>query len=134
MVAEPLRLEAYLLPKEMRQRRMTRRIGLSTKAFEKRSSYVSWVDGKPILIVKHAGTYYAMDAVCAHRGCVVLTDVEGFTVTCPAHGAVYDIRTGELNEKPQVHPEAPCEYSESKTPLATYWIRETPEGSLEIDL
>lgn len=111
-----------------------KRIGLSSKAFERRNSYVTWVDGKPILIAKYDGNYHAMNAVCAHMGCALLTDVEGNIATCPAHGARYDLTTGAMVEKPQVRPEVPCEYSESKTPLEIYRIRETPEGRLEIDI
>lgn len=113
---------------------MIRKIGVSTRAFDERNSLVSWVDGKPILIVKHEGKYHAMNAVCAHRGCVLLTSVEGSTATCLAHGAKYDITTGKMTEKARVHPEAPCEYSESETPLETYKIRETLEGTLEVNL
>ena len=113
---------------------MHKRVGISSRAFEGRNAYVSWVDGRPILVTKYNGSYYAMNAICAHRGCVLLTEVEGNIATCAAHGAKYDVTTGALIEKPQVHPDAPCEYSESKTPLETYRIRETTEGSLEVDL
>lgn len=112
---------------------MLKRIGISTRAFEKSNSFVSWVDGRPILITRFNGDYYAMNAICAHRGCVLLTSAEERTATCPAHGAKYDVITGAMLEKPQVSPEAPCEYSESRTPLETYKVTETAEGSLEID-
>lgn len=113
---------------------MFRRVGISTRAFETRSSLVSWVDGKPILITKHDGDYSAMNAVCAHVGCVLLTDIEDNTAICPAHGARYDVTSGSMIERPHVKPEAPCEYSESKTPLETYAVRRTPEGLLEVDI
>ena len=113
---------------------MIRRVGVSTRAFEELNSLVSWVDGKAILITKYNGNYYAMNAVCAHRGCVLLTSAEGSVATCAAHGAKYDVTTGAMIEKPLVKPDLPCEYTESKTPLETYKVIETPEGALEIEL
>ncbi|MEM3186517.1 MAG: Rieske 2Fe-2S domain-containing protein [Conexivisphaerales archaeon] len=113
---------------------MFKRIGISSRAFERRNSLITWVDGKPILIAKHNANYYALNAVCAHMGCALLTDVNGNIAICPAHGAKYDITTGAMIEKPQVRPEVPCEYSELKIPLTTYKVRETPQGPLEIDV
>lgn len=113
---------------------MLKRVGISTRAFERRNAFVSWVDGRPMLITKYNGSYYAINAVCAHMGCVLLTEAEGNIATCSAHGARYDVTTGGVIEKPQIKPDAPCEYSESKTPLETYKIRETPEGFLEVEV
>ena len=113
---------------------MLKKVGISGKAFERRNSLISWVDDKPILIAKYNGSYYAMHAVCAHMGCALLTEVEGKIAACPAHGARYDVTTGAMIDKPQVRPEAPCEYSDSKTPLETYKVRETSEGPLEIEV
>ncbi len=95
---------------------------------------ITWVDNKPILIVKHGDEYYGMLAICAHMGCALLTDVNGYVATCPAHGAKYDVRTGEMIEKPQVRPEARCEYADVKAPLPTYRVRVTQDGFLEVDV
>ncbi|MFP3257970.1 MAG: Rieske 2Fe-2S domain-containing protein [Caldivirga sp.] len=84
------------------------------KVFEKRNSIIAWVNNKPILIVKYGDRFYGMDAVCAHMGCALLTDVNGYVATCPAHLAKYDVRTGEMIEKPSVRPDVPCEYMQVK--------------------
>ncbi|GAB6945556.1 Rieske (2Fe-2S) protein [Vulcanisaeta sp. JCM 14467] len=113
---------------------MWRRVSILVKVFERRNSVITWVDGKPILIVKYGDNYYGMHAVCAHMGCALLTDVNGYIATCPAHLAKYDVRTGEMIEKPQVRPDTPCEYADIKTPLPTYRVRVTQDGFLEVDV
>lgn len=56
------------------------------QGFEKRNSVITWVDNKPILVVKYGDNYYGMLAICAHMGgCALLTDVNGYVATCPAH-------------------------------------------------
>mgnify|MGYP001770689823 FL=1 len=109
-------------------------MSILVKVFERRNSVITWVDGKPILIVKYGDNYYGMYAVCAHMGCALLTDVNGYIATCPAHLAKYDVRTGEMIEKPQVRPDTPCEYADIKTPLPTYRVRVTQDGFLEVDV
>lgn len=41
-------------------------MSILVKVFERRNSVITWVDGKPILIVKYGDNYYGMHAVCAH--------------------------------------------------------------------
>ncbi|WP_069807542.1 Rieske (2Fe-2S) protein [Vulcanisaeta thermophila] len=113
---------------------MWKRVTILVKVFDRRNSVITWVDNKPILIVKYGNEYYGMHAICAHMGCALLTDVEGYVATCPAHGAKYDVRTGEMIEKPQVRPEAPCEYEKLSVPLKTYKVRVTQDGFLEVDV
>ena len=132
---EAMRIDIYATAsKRTLKEPMLKKVGISNKAFERRNALVSWVDGMPILIAKYEGSYYALNAVCAHMGCVLLTGVEGNTATCPAHGAKYDVTSGRMIERPQIKPDALCEYSESKTSLETYRIRETPEGFLEVEV
>jgi 3-phenylpropionate/trans-cinnamate dioxygenase ferredoxin component len=47
------------------------------------------------------GTFYAIDDTCTHRG-GPLSDgmVLGNEVTCPWHGAVFDVRTGSVRGLP----------------------------------
>ena len=51
--------------------------------------------GRKIALFNSSGTYYAIDDTCTHRG-GPLSDgaVEGTVVTCPWHGATFDITTG----------------------------------------
>ncbi|MGC8593793.1 MAG: Rieske (2Fe-2S) protein [Nitrososphaeria archaeon] len=109
------------------------KIKIHSMVFEKRNSLLIWYNSKPLLIVKSEGKYYAMEAICAHMGCALLSEVNGTTAVCPAHGAKYDVRTGELIEKPTVKPEVPCESENLKIPLKTYSVGITADGFLEIN-
>ncbi|MDI3317796.1 MAG: Rieske (2Fe-2S) protein [Bacillota bacterium] len=107
-------------------------LGLSSRLFEHRDSVVTWFKGRPVLVARVDGQLYGLDAVCAHMGCAILTDVEGKEAVCPAHGARYDLATGQLTQPARVLPERPCGQESVRTPLRTYQVREN-EGMLEID-
>ena len=59
------------------------------------------VDGKKIALFNVAGAFYAIDDTCTHRG-GPLSDGElhGKEVTCPWHGAVLDVTTGQVLRAP----------------------------------
>ena len=53
------------------------------------------VAGKKILIANVAGEYYSMDAICSHaRGYLSAGRLDHDVVTCPVHGAQFDVTTG----------------------------------------
>jgi nitrite reductase/ring-hydroxylating ferredoxin subunit len=53
------------------------------------------VGGKTLALVNVDGTYYAVDDTCPHRGGPLSEgDVEGQELTCPWHGARFDVTTG----------------------------------------
>ncbi len=55
------------------------------------------IDGKPIMVLKLAGQYYAIADVCSHDdGPVGEGELEGYEIICPRHGARFDIRTGKV--------------------------------------
>jgi len=55
------------------------------------------VNGKKIAIFNVAGSFYAIDDTCSHRGGSLSQGmIEEEKVTCPWHGAVFDIRSGEV--------------------------------------
>jgi 3-phenylpropionate/trans-cinnamate dioxygenase ferredoxin subunit len=55
------------------------------------------LEGRPVALFNIDGTYYAIDDTCTHRGGPLSEGtVEGTTVTCPLHGATYDITTGNV--------------------------------------
>lgn len=108
-------------------------LSLSSRLFEHRSSVVTWFRGRPVLVARVDGQLYGLDAVCAHMGCALLTDVEGKEAVCPAHGARYDLATGRLTEPARVRPETPCAQEAVRVPLRTYRVRENDQGMLEID-
>lgn len=55
-----------------------------------------FVDDTPALLLRVAGTYYAIEDVCTHDG-QPLTDgpVDGNSISCPRHGARFDLKTGK---------------------------------------
>ena len=54
-------------------------------------------DGRRIALFNHGGSDYAIDNVCTHRGGSLSEgEVNGTVVTCPLHGATYDITTGNV--------------------------------------
>jgi len=54
------------------------------------------VAGKKIALFNLEGTFYAIDDTCTHRGGPLSEgEVSGEEVTCPWHGAIYNIKTGE---------------------------------------
>jgi nitrite reductase/ring-hydroxylating ferredoxin subunit len=58
------------------------------------------------------GTFYALDNRCTHVGGPLGEgEVEGNQVTCPWHGSVFDITTGEVVRPP------------ARRPVATFPVR-----------
>ncbi len=66
------------------------------------------VGGRQIALFNVDGAFYAMGGTCTHRG-GPLGDgaLEGTTVTCPWHGATFDVCTGK-NLTPPAPQEVPC--------------------------
>jgi NAD(P)H-dependent nitrite reductase small subunit len=59
------------------------------------------VGGKKIALFNVEGSFYAIDDTCTHRGGPLSEGVlEGKQVTCPWHGATYDLTTGEVLSPP----------------------------------
>jgi nitrite reductase/ring-hydroxylating ferredoxin subunit len=56
---------------------------------------------KRIVLFNVGGHYYAIDDVCPHRGGPLSEgELEGTTVICPWHGAIFDLATGEVKRSP----------------------------------
>lgn len=54
------------------------------------------VDGVSIAVYNIDGQYYAIEDVCTHDGGELASGSrEGFVLTCPRHGAKFDVRSGE---------------------------------------
>ena len=61
------------------------------------------IGGKPIVIFNIAGQFFAIADVCSHDdGPVGEGDLDGFDITCPRHGAQFDVRTGKVVHMPAV--------------------------------
>src|SRR5574337_1340540 len=55
------------------------------------------VDGKIIALFELSGSYHAIDDTCTHEGGPLSEgEVEGNIVTCPWHGAQFNVTTGEV--------------------------------------
>ena len=54
------------------------------------------VNGKQVALFNVGGTICAMEDTCCHRGAPLWEgDLEGNVVTCPWHGAQFDVTTGK---------------------------------------
>lgn len=78
--------------------------------------------GKQIAIYRLEGQFYATDNVCPHAY-ALMTDgfVDGDTIECPLHGAVFNIRTGKCMGPP------------AESDLATYPVT-VVENQIFLDL
>jgi len=54
------------------------------------------VGGREVLLANVDGSYYAIANKCSHLGgSLVKGSLEGSIVTCPRHGAKFDVKTGQ---------------------------------------
>ena len=61
------------------------------------------VEGKEILIINYDGKYFAINGRCTHIGGeLVKGKLEGKIVTCPRHGAQFDVTTGSCIRRPRI--------------------------------
>ena len=55
------------------------------------------VQGKSIALFNVDDQFFALDNTCTHRGgSLAEGELSGYQVTCPLHGATFDIQTGEV--------------------------------------
>ena len=59
------------------------------------------VNGKSIALFNIEGRFFAIDNTCTHRGGPLAEGkISGHVVTCPWHGATFDVRTGQVAGPP----------------------------------
>ncbi len=59
------------------------------------------VEGEMVALFNVGGTYYAIADTCTHSGGPLSEgEVDGSVVTCPWHGAEFDLTTGEVMGPP----------------------------------
>lgn len=59
------------------------------------------VSGKEIALFNVDGSFYAIDNTCTHVGGPLSEgEIEGSEVTCPWHGGVFDVTTGQVLGSP----------------------------------
>ena len=61
------------------------------------------IEGQPIVIFNIAGQFFSIADVCSHDdGPVGEGTLDGYAITCPRHGAQFDVRTGRVLQMPAV--------------------------------
>ena len=59
------------------------------------------VNGRKIALFNVQGSFHAIDDTCTHRGGPLSEGaLEGKQVTCPWHGAIFDVTTGDALAPP----------------------------------
>jgi len=72
-----------------------------TKNLEPGKAAAFDVEGQRIALFNVGGTFYAIDDTCPHSaGPLSDGPIEGTTVSCPWHGAQFDIKTGNVLSPP----------------------------------
>ena len=69
----------------------------TTDELEDQQAKMVEVEGQKIALFRVGGAFYALSDTCTHRGGPLSEGtVEGAEVTCPWHGATFDVRTGAV--------------------------------------
>jgi naphthalene 1,2-dioxygenase system ferredoxin subunit len=60
------------------------------------------VGGKPLALSNVDGEFFAVDDICTHEHCSLGTEgfLDGSTITCGCHGAMYDTTSGKVLSLP----------------------------------
>jgi 3-phenylpropionate/trans-cinnamate dioxygenase ferredoxin subunit len=59
------------------------------------------VDERLVVVIHTGGRFYAIDDVCTHDGGPLGEgELRGFEITCPRHGAKFDVRDGRALTMP----------------------------------
>lgn len=76
-----------------------------TKDIPQGGGFAADLNGKQIAIFSLNGKYYAIDDECSHAGGSLAEGiVDGMEVTCPWHGATFDIASGKATGEPAEEP------------------------------
>lgn len=63
------------------------------------------IEGEQIAIYNVNGEFYATGDVCTHDGGILTGgELEGDVITCPRHGAQFDVTTGDVLRMPAFEP------------------------------
>jgi nitrite reductase/ring-hydroxylating ferredoxin subunit len=77
-------------------------------------------DGTAVMVIRRAGTVYALSDRCSHRGGPLHEGTfEGLTVSCPWHDSVFDLSDGALVHGPAAYPQPA-------------WAARVREGRIEV--
>lgn len=74
------------------------------------------VSGREVLVAKVGGKFYAINDRCGHMNALLsMGNLTGNSVTCPFHGAKFDVITGKKLSEPIITP------SQEMEPLPQSW-------------
>ncbi len=60
-----------------------------------------YLEGRSVALFNVGGTFYAIDDTCTHAGGSLSEgELDGTVVTCPLHGARFDVTSGEVLRPP----------------------------------
>jgi len=63
------------------------------------------IDGQRIAVCNVGGRFYAVEDVCTHDGASFgRAELDGQEITCPRHGAAFDLETGAVTRLPAAVP------------------------------
>ena len=78
---------------------------ISIAALGEGETTVVRVADKEILVCNVDGQFYAVDAQCSHARQTLATGrLRGYQISCPLHGARFDVRTGACTAAPAKRP------------------------------
>ncbi len=78
--------------------------------------------GKKMVISNLDGIFYAIGSKCTHMGCNLSGGIiDSERVTCPCHGSVFNLKTGEVLQGP------------ARTPEPTFKVK-VENGELMVDI
>ncbi len=82
------------------------------------------LDGVPVLLVRLGeNDVAAVENACSHDGSELVGGaVEGAVITCPRHGAQFDLRQGKALRMP------------AASPIEIYPVRLSDDGWIEVDV
>ncbi len=107
-----------------------RRTGVRLSDLPDGAPYGATVEGRPVVLVRFGSGVHALDGACPHLGGDLAEGtVERGTITCPLHGASFDVATGAVRSDP--FGVAPPEGGTG--PVPTFLAR-VADGEVEVDL
>jgi apoptosis-inducing factor 3 len=75
--------------------------GIALGAFPAGSLREVHLDGTPVLVVRVGEQIHALEAICPHAGGILADGaVSGERLTCPEHGAAFDVQDGRVLADP----------------------------------
>jgi 3-phenylpropionate/trans-cinnamate dioxygenase ferredoxin component len=83
------------------------------------------INGRPVVLVRHAGTFYAVQNNCSHKDFPLSEagfDPRDEVLVCAWHGGCFDLRTGEAVVPPATEP------------VEIFPVRVSADGWVEIGL